>query len=195
MMRCQLDEFIKGELENLCLNSISISYIENIITSNIKAFTFANKSLENLDMYIVIRNLGEAILFKTVNGKIVKTKLDIAYTKSRELIGIESWNIKKIFKLSFSNRGIVDYTSLNLKQLKAVLNDIIEPHNIYYTIKIRDKDSDYHTLRVDRDLVAGLDHDGLMEVIKKAYESAVGVDDIKEKLDIYLVDYVKNREE
>lgn len=195
MVRCQLEEFMAKEIENLGLNTDSVNYIENIITSNIKAFIFANKPIENLTIYVVVRNLGEAILFKTVKGKLVKTKLDMGYTKSRELVGLEAWNVNKIFKLSFGCRGMVEYNTISLKQLKTVLDDVVEPHNIHYTMRLRYEDSDYHTLRIDRDLVAGLNYCDLMAVVRKAYMTALGLSEISGKLDIYLVDYNKSKEE
>lgn len=189
---CQLDEFIVNEIQATVTTKESTNYIESIINSNIKAFTFANKPIENLTMYVVIRHIGEAIVFKTLYGKIVKSKLDMGYVKSRELFGLEQWNVNKIYKVNFGERGTLSYTTITLKQLSNVLNNIIEPYNLCYTVKIRGDDSAYHTIRVDKDLVGSISYPELLKVITKAYTSALEITKIDGKLDIYLVDYIKN---
>lgn len=189
---CQLSDFIENEIEHTVTSLDTVDYIEKILVSHINAFTFANKPLSSLTMYVVIRHIGKVTIFKTINDKIIKSKLDTGYVKSRELLGLEQWNVNKIYKVTFGERGVVNYTTIGLKQLATVLNTVIEPHNLCYTVKIDGMDSAYHTIRVDKDLVGNVSYPELLKVVTKAYTSALDIKEIKGNLDIYLVGYAKN---
>lgn len=189
---CELSEFIENELVHTVNSLDTIDYIEKILVSNVKAFTFANKPLTSLTMYVVVRHIGEVTIFKTINDKIIKSKLDTSYVKSRELLGLEQWNINKVYKICFGDRGAISYTSISLKQLSSVLSVVIEPHNLCYTIKLKNEDSGYHVIRVDKDLVGSVSYPELLKIVTKAYTSSTDLKGVDDGIDIYLVGYVKN---
>jgi hypothetical protein len=128
--------FINEKLNKLgCAEGVVDSIILSI-EANINSFTFANESLEILAIYLVFQNTGGYKLFKTLNGQIILDKLDTSYSESRELLGVGSWNIKTIYKVSFESAEEVIVKKVSLKDVRKILFSVVEPIAIKYVLGI-----------------------------------------------------------
>lgn len=150
-----------GEVEKI-LGSIS-----TIVTS----FIYANISLSRLSVYVVFKNSGGYKLFKTIDNKILVDKLDNSFTESRELVGLSSWNIKKIYRIRVDrDRMVLD--RLKLKDLSVVLFSLIEPEGIKYVVGLEEGNTPV-VLNFSNDTFNGVEYKELKDCMLASYSHSL----------------------
>lgn len=113
------------------LKIVEMDEILNFVELNVKAFLYVKSSLSFLEVYVVLKNSGGYGIFKRVKGFIVEDKADKSYSSSRALLGIDTWDIKAVYRVGFaSNDGLgmnPIITKLNPKEFKNTLQSVIRP--------------------------------------------------------------------
>ena len=142
------------------------------ILDRIHAFNFSNSSLEDVEIYCVLLNVGGVKFISTIKGRIVVDMLDKSYIFSRELICTSNWNFKRILRLSFSDDG--DKLEVHVKTLKrrdfhATLFDTVEPKNLVYTVILKGTEKFFGKVHVDLSYFETLDYDNYLAYLVDAF--------------------------
>jgi hypothetical protein len=169
--------------------------IENVLNTtlaNINALTYANESIENLVIYVVLKNTGGYKLFKTINGNIVAEKLDTSYSESRELVCISGWNVKGAYKITFNTSKGVYMQDIEPKEMHSTLFQYIEPTSIKYVIGVEEGNTPV-TLSVNCDMYIGLSYKEFKDVVISAYKHCLhkrgGKESFENEPSYYVVSY------
>ena len=108
--------------------------ILDIIDYNIRAFKFNKSELRNLNVYIISRKNGNQIVFKTIRNVIVEDMLDIGYSRSKECLLLDEWNLSKVYKISFISENELNIDIISYNELNEILINSIKPKNIKYVL-------------------------------------------------------------
>lgn len=165
------------------------------IMDRIRAYNYGNVSLEDIEIYCVILNVGGVKLMTTLKGYIVADMLDKSYIFSRELICTSNWNFKQIFKLSFVDDGnnvAFKIKTLKRKDFQAVLFNVVEPKALTYTVIYRGKEKSYGKVQVDLSYFDTMDYEKYLSCLVDAFHhnskiKRDGVDETAYKF--HIVDY------
>lgn len=189
---------LRSKLEGFQLSDNDVESILSYTHLNMRAFTFANETLENLEIFIVLKNTGGYKLFKRVKGFVIVDKLDSSYQESREIVCIGDWNIKKIIRVRFDSlsRDTIEITSV--KDLHKVLFTLKEPTNIKYVVGIEEGGKPV-SINTDTTVFKGLRYDEIKDCIDSAYRrvssQAKGIKLLHKPLGYYVVDYSINNKD
>lgn len=142
------------------------------ILDRIHAFNFSNSSLEDVEIYCVLLNVGGIKYISTIKGRIVVDMLDKSYISSRELICTSNWNFKRILRFSFKDDGDdlqIKVNTLKRKELHATLFDTVEPKELMYTVILSEKDKFFGKVQVDLSYFEALEYDDYLACLVDAF--------------------------
>ncbi len=132
------------------------------INRNLQAFMESNKPLKELSFYVIVKKVGKAVVYKTVRGCIICDKLDSGYTNSRELIGLESWNVQSVLKISPTDLGSLVFKKINFSHVQKHLFNIVEPAIIDYAVYCGEG---FKKISLSEDITQGMSYENLVDVI------------------------------
>lgn len=159
---------IKNKLARGKISTSEIDGAVDEIILNSLAFTYANESLENVEVYLVFKRTGGFRSFKTINGHIISDKLDYSYLESRELVCLPAWNVKKAYKVKFNSDNNLTITEVDWKEIHLVLFSTVEPTTVKYAIGLEDEGIP-STVTVDYSSYKGLSYNELRNCVESSY--------------------------
>ena len=139
------------------------------VKREVSALSYVCAPLQQLNLFLIFKNTGGFGFFKTLNGSIIQDMLDDSYVSSRELLGLNAWNLRSAFKLSFPN-NILRIQPLSFKELNRTLMQVENPVKLKYLV--RTKDLNYPVvLTFDRDILSDLSYREYLGCLTEAYKS------------------------
>lgn len=167
------------------------------ILDRIHAFNFSNSSLEDVDLYCVLLNVGGVKYITTIKGSIVDDMLDKSYIFSRELICTSNWNFKRILKFSFEDNGDdlrVKIKTVTRKDFHTTLFNTVKPKELIYTVIYRGLEKFYGKVQVDLTYFDTLDYDRYLACLVDAFHHSTKIKKDKDRHDLslykfHIVDY------
>lgn len=186
----------KGTIDTLGekLTELAIDNVAEVLEyfiHNLRVFEYAKRRINDFSVFLVQKNVGNNIMFKTVKGLVVCDKLDIAYSNSRELIGLESWNVKRVIKINVIDKDTYHIKLLSLKDIQKLAFNTVEPSSIDYVIWYKDN---FLKLSLDEEILKGMSFETLVEAIDAVLKkkSLPKLDVASKHLNCYVVDFYKD---
>lgn len=142
------------------------------ILDRIHAFNFSNSSLEDVEIYCILLNVGGIKFISTIKGRIVVDMLDKSYISSRELICTSNWNFKRILRFSFKDDGNdlqISVNNLKRRDFHSTLFDTVEPKELMYTVIFSEKDKFFGKVQVDLSYFETLEYDDYLACLVDAF--------------------------
>lgn len=142
------------------------------ILDRIHAFNFSNSSLEDVEIYCILLNVGGIKFISTIKGRIVVDMLDKSYISSRELICTSNWNFKRILRFSFKDDGNdlqIMVNTVKRKDFHSTLFDTVEPKELMYTVIFSEKDKFFGKVQVDLSYFETLEYDDYLACLVDAF--------------------------
>ena len=180
------------ELEQKFQN-LGVKYVGEVLTyikNNVDAFKFAKRDLNDMRLYLILKNTGADVFFKTINEMIVYDKLDVAYSNSRELLGLENWNVRKVLRIRAYCRNeeiLFSMRSITYKSIRNLSFNVIEPATIDYVVY---GDGNFKKVSVSDDIIRGMTIGTLQESIRTLFHADnVNQTTLEDKYNCYVVDF------
>jgi hypothetical protein len=180
---------VRGKLLKLGFGSDEVDCVLDSVSAQVKSFTYANESLEELVVYLVFKNTGGYRLFKTIGGFIVVDKLDSSFSESRELVCLGHWNIKKSYKITFSREQNLIIKETDYKTLHKILFSLVEPTSVKYVLGVEDCNHPA-MLTVDCASYKNLGYSELKDCILASYRRSLKQHDVLDILNMNTSCYI-----
>lgn len=156
-------------------SSLTTSISEEVSTRierEISALRYVGASLEGLAIFLILKNSGGYVLFKTIKGYIIEDMGDESYISSRELLGLNNWNYEKGFRLEFGTDDVY-VKPLSFKELNRVLVKVLTPPRVTYLAHTIDNNAPV-ALTFDRDVISGLTYKEYLSCLKETFYRKMG---------------------
>lgn len=146
----------------------------------------------NSFMYtLVIRGDGKVSYFKLLDGVIIEDEADIAYSNSRELIGVSDKNIDIVLKVRptcVGKDGFISWkvTVISTSELRRMLSNTRKPKYVKYVVGLMD--GFYPTqMFSDKTLMEDSMYSRVLSCLKMSYKDSVNYEGDMDKLDYHIV--------
>lgn len=186
---------LERKLDRYIGNNDLREQVQEAILDRIHAFNFSNSSLEDIDLYCVLLNVGGLKCITTIKGRIVEDMLDKSYIFSRELICTSNWNFKRIFKISFTDDGEdlqLKVKTLTRKDFHFTLFNTVKPKSLVYTVVFKGVEKFYGKVQVDLSYFDTLDYEKYLACLVDAFHHSTKIKRETTDLSLYkfhIVDY------
>lgn len=168
-------ELLALESKLIDIEGLKLTEMDEILTFvelNVKAFMYVNMPLSSLEVFVVVKNSGGYGIFKRVKGFIVEDKADKSYSSSRALLGVDTWDMRAVYRVGFTSddkEGVAPIVKkLTPKEFKNTLQSVIRPTWSKYVAGVEDGNIPT-VLSVDSASLGRLPYRDFISCIKDSY--------------------------